>query len=82
LQAREEVTWIRTNGFECKRSVHADIYNQLAGETNLMQRKIFWITFTVIGLLAEMALPFWWSLAATVPIGMLSWWIAYRSDWF
>jgi hypothetical protein len=47
-----------------------------------MQKKIFWTTFTVLGLLADMALPLWWALAATIPIGYFSWWFAYRSDWF
>jgi hypothetical protein len=47
-----------------------------------MQKKIFWITFTIFGLLADMALPIWWALAATLPIGYASWWVAYRSDWF
>jgi hypothetical protein len=47
-----------------------------------MQRKIFWMTFTVLGFVADVALPFWWALVSTVPIMMLSWWIAYRSDWF
>jgi hypothetical protein len=49
---------------------------------NLVQRKVFWTTFAVAGLIADMALPFWWALLATVPIGIASWWIAYRSDWF
>jgi hypothetical protein len=43
---------------------------------------MFWIIFTVGSLLADLALPFWWAVAATIPIGMASWWIAYRSDWF
>jgi hypothetical protein len=47
-----------------------------------VQRKIFWITFTLFGLLADLALPFTWALAATIPIGFASWWVAYRSDWF
>jgi hypothetical protein len=47
-----------------------------------MQRKIFWTTFTVLGLLADIGLPMWWALAATIPLGVLSWWVAYRSDWF
>jgi hypothetical protein len=47
-----------------------------------MQRKVFWTTFAVLGLLADLALPFWWALAATIPLGCLSWWIAYRSEWF
>jgi hypothetical protein len=47
-----------------------------------MQRKIFWLTFTGLGLLADVVLPFWWAVGATIPIGVASWWIAYRSDWF
>jgi hypothetical protein len=47
-----------------------------------VQRKIFWITFTVLGLLADFALPLVWGIAATLPILVFSWWIAYRSDWF
>jgi hypothetical protein len=47
-----------------------------------MQRKIFWAIFTILGLAADFALPIWWGLLATIPIGYVSWWIAYRSDWF
>ena len=47
-----------------------------------MERKVFWITFVVLGVLADVALPIWWALAATIPIALLSWWVAYRSDWF
>jgi hypothetical protein len=47
-----------------------------------VQKKIFWITFTVLGIVADLALPLWWALAATVPAGFLSWWFAYRSDLF
>jgi hypothetical protein len=47
-----------------------------------MQRKVFWITFAVLGLIADLALPLWLALFATIPIGVASWWIAYRSDWF
>jgi hypothetical protein len=47
-----------------------------------MERKIFWITFTVLGLLADFLLPLWWGLAATIPLLFISWWVAYRSDWF
>jgi hypothetical protein len=43
---------------------------------------MFWIIFTIGGLLADLALPFLWALIATIPIGVASWWIAYRSDWF
>ncbi len=47
-----------------------------------MERKIFWMTFTVLGLVADFLLPIWWGLAATFPILYISWWVAYRSDWF
>lgn len=47
-----------------------------------MQKKIFWTAFTILGLVADMVLPLWWAVAATLPIGYLSWWVAYRSDWF
>jgi hypothetical protein len=47
-----------------------------------MERKIFWFSFTVLGLLADFVLPLWWALGATIPIGYASWWIAYRSGWF
>jgi hypothetical protein len=47
-----------------------------------MQRKIFWITFLVLGLVADLSLPLWVSVVATLPIGVFSWWLAYRSEWF
>ena len=47
-----------------------------------MQRKVFWLTFTFLGVVADVALPLWWALAATIPIGVFCWWLAYRSDWF
>ena len=47
-----------------------------------MERKIFWLMFAVLGLIADFVLPLWSGLEATVPIFCLSWWVAYRSDWF
>ena len=47
-----------------------------------MQRKIFWLLFASLGLVADVTLPLLWGLIATIPILALSWWIAYRSDWF
>jgi hypothetical protein len=47
-----------------------------------MEKKIFWGTFTILGLTADLVLPFWWALGATIPIMYVSWWVAYRSDWF
>jgi len=47
-----------------------------------MERKIFWLVFIALGLLADFVLPLWWALGATVPIVFISWWVAYRSNWF
>lgn len=47
-----------------------------------MQSKIFWATFIFLSLIADFWLPFMWGLVATIPIALLSWWVAYRSDWF
>ena len=47
-----------------------------------MEKKIFWGVFTILGLIADVVLPLWWAVAATIPIGVASWWVAYRSDWF
>jgi hypothetical protein len=47
-----------------------------------VQKKIFWLVFAGLGLLADLILPFWWAVFATIPIGYASWWVAYRSDWF
>lgn len=47
-----------------------------------MQRKVFWTIFGLLGLIADLILPLWWAIAATLPIMWLSWWVAYRSDWF
>jgi len=47
-----------------------------------MERKIFWISFVVLGLVADILLPLWWALLSTIPIAVLSWWVAYRSEWF
>ena len=47
-----------------------------------MQNKVFWIVFAILGIIADIVLPLWWALLATIPIVFASWWIAYRSDWF
>ncbi len=47
-----------------------------------MEKKIFWLLFGGLSVLAELVLPFWWGLAATLPILLLSWWVVYRSEWF
>jgi len=48
----------------------------------IVEKKIFWICFTLLSLVADAALGLWWGLLATIPILFLSWWIAYRSGWF
>jgi hypothetical protein len=47
----------------------------------LDQKKLFWIIFIVLSLVADFALPLLWSLIATIPLILLSWWIVYRSGW-
>jgi hypothetical protein len=47
-----------------------------------VERKIFWIIFIALGLLADFVLPLWWALLSTIPIAVFSWWVAYRSEWF
>ena len=47
-----------------------------------VERKIFWLIFAFLGLIADFVLPIWWALGATIPIFFVSWWVAYRSDWF
>jgi len=42
---------------------------------------MFWLLFVGLSLLADFVLPLLWGLAATLPIILLSWWIAYRSGW-
>jgi len=47
-----------------------------------MERKFFWMIFIGLSLLADFLLPLVWGLVASLPIAVLSWWIAYRSGWF
>jgi hypothetical protein len=47
-----------------------------------VEKKIFCILFVVLGLVPDFVLPFWWGVVATIPIGVVSWWVAYRSEWF
>lgn len=47
-----------------------------------MERKIFWASFILLSLIVDFWLPLLWAVAATVPIVVFSWWIAYRSEWF
>ena len=47
-----------------------------------MERKIFIVLMLIFGLLADVYLPLMWGLIASIPIVLVSWWIAYRSGWF
>ncbi|HET7749505.1 MAG TPA: hypothetical protein VFK81_09010 [Terriglobales bacterium] len=46
-----------------------------------MEKKLFWIIFLGLSLLADVFLPFFWGMVATLPIVVFSWWLVYRSDW-
>lgn len=52
------------------------------GITEFMERKFFWMIFIGLSLVADFLLPLVWGLVATLPIAVLSWWIAYKSGWF
>jgi hypothetical protein len=47
----------------------------------LMDKKIFWLLFTVLGAVMGLLLPLWWNLALTLPLVVLCWWVVYRSGW-
>ncbi len=47
-----------------------------------MQKRMFWVIWMVLDLIAGVVLPFWWALVASIPTGILAWWVAYKSDWF
>jgi hypothetical protein len=47
-----------------------------------MQRKIFWLLLITLGVVLDVALPWTWSLALSLPLVLLCWWIVYRSGWF
>jgi hypothetical protein len=67
-------------------SIHGTFYTlsrkRKADYNKRMERKIFWTLFALLGLIADFTLPLWWALFATIPIVFVSWWVAYRSDWF
>ena len=47
-----------------------------------MEKKFFWLIFTILSLVIDFTLPLDWSLILTLPILVLSWWIAYKSGIF
>jgi hypothetical protein len=59
---------------------HSD---SIRGKVFPMEKKIFWLLFTVLGVLMGLVLPsLWWNLALTLPLLVLCWWVVYRSGWF
>jgi uncharacterized membrane protein len=46
-----------------------------------MQNKVMWGLIIILSVAADLILPIWWGLIATMPIVVISWWIAYRSGW-
>ena len=46
-----------------------------------MQKKVFWLSFTTLGLLADFTLPMMWGVILTLPLAIFCWWLAYRSGW-
>jgi hypothetical protein len=47
-----------------------------------MQRRVFWLSFLVLGVVLDVTVPLMWGLVLTLPLVVLCWWIAYRSGWF
>jgi len=46
-----------------------------------MQKKLFWVIYIVLSLIADFTLPLMWSLILSVPLLILSLWVAFRSGW-
>jgi len=47
-----------------------------------LEKKWFWLIFIVLSLIADFTVPLVWSLILTLPILVLSWWLAYKSGIF
>jgi len=47
-----------------------------------VERKVFWLIFMTLSLISDFVLPLVWGLVLTLPLLVVSWWIAYRSEWF
>jgi hypothetical protein len=45
------------------------------------EKKLFWLIFIILSLIADFVLPLLWGLVATIPILFFSWWVVYRSGW-
>ncbi len=49
---------------------------------NMDPKKAFWTVFSLTTTAAGFAMPFVWSMVATIPLFVFSWWLAYRSGLF
>lgn len=45
------------------------------------EKKLFWLIFIILSLVADFLLPLLWGLVASIPILFFSWWLVYRSGW-
>lgn len=45
------------------------------------EKKLFWLIFIILSLIADVTLPLVWGLLAAIPILLFSWWLVYRSGW-
>lgn len=73
-----EVTLVICLAIPLARSAQGTAYNTFEGT---LEKKLFWIIFLGMSLLADAFLPFFWGMVATLPIVVLSWWLVYRSGW-
>jgi hypothetical protein len=65
-------------GFNFRSVLSVSISGKVFG---FMEKKIFWLLFTVLGVVMGIFLPLWWNLALTLPLLVLCWWVVYRSGW-
>jgi hypothetical protein len=63
------------------RQIQRETSVSLQGRPSALQKKMMWVIFFVLSTLADIVLPLLWGVVATIPIFILSWWIAYRSGW-
>jgi hypothetical protein len=76
--SRSRFAVLRPNAIESKRTRNA----ARVARSPAMEKKVFWLSLALFGLIADLTLPLIWAALATLPIVVLSWWIAYRSGWF
>jgi hypothetical protein len=47
-----------------------------------MQKKVFWLLFTVVSSITGLTLSIYWNLSLALPLWVVCWWVVYRSGWF